>query len=220
MTATITAKVQRTFTKGSPFSGDMVVERVQIMGDGTRIARPRRIYKMRRDSQGRTRTEIWEAPYQPGESGGFTLTEIHDPMEGFYYVLDEQNRVTHRVLLATLPSKGPPTVASSKARPERSSESLGAMDIEGIHAEGTKTTITFPVGAADDDRPYIEIQESWYSPELKMVVRSRFSDLARDDTTKLINVSRAEPEGSGFKPPAGYTIVNEEGSFKVIVKRQ
>jgi len=220
MTATITAKAQRAFKTGSPFSGDMVAERVQIMGDGTHIAQPRRFYKLKRDFQGRVREDIWESPYQPGESGGFTLTEIQDPVGGFYYVLDEQNKVAHRVLLSALRPPGPLPAASSRIRPQRSTESLGTMNVEGVTAVGTRTTTTFPTGTADDDRPYVETQESWYSPELKMVVQSRFLDLARDDTTQLTNINRTEPEASWFRPPAGFTVIDETGPFTITIKRQ
>jgi hypothetical protein len=185
------------------------------MGDGTGIAQPRRVYKMKRDSQGRARTEIWEAPYQPGENGGFTFTEVHDPVGGFYYVLDAQNQIAHRVALATLPP-GSQAATSSRVPPTRSVESLGTINIVGVRAVGTRTTTTFP----DDNRPYVETQESWYSPELKMVVQSRFSDLARDSTSQMISLSRAEPDASVFEVPAGYAVVDEKGSFTVTVKKQ
>jgi len=112
----------------------------------------------------------------------------------------------------------PPTVEISRMpahlpRFEESKESLGRQSIEGVEAEGTRTTVTIPAGAIGNERPIQIVSERWYSPELQLVVMTRHSDPRFGETTyRLTNISRAEPDRALFEVPAGYT-VKEGGPF-------
>jgi hypothetical protein len=86
-------------------------------------------------------------------------------------------------------------------------EQLGKQMIEGVEAEGTRTTITIPAGEIGNERPIEIVSERWYSPELQLVVMTRHSDPRSGETTyKLTNINRAEPAKSLFEVPAGYTV--------------
>jgi hypothetical protein len=86
-------------------------------------------------------------------------------------------------------------------------EQLGKQIIEGVEAEGTRTTITIPAGEIGNERPIEIVSERWYSPELQLVVMTRHSDPRMGETTyKLTNINRAEPPKSLFEVPAGYTV--------------
>lgn len=86
-------------------------------------------------------------------------------------------------------------------------QELGKQIIEGVEAEGTRTTITIPAGEIGNERPIEIVSERWYSPELQLVVMSRHSDPRTGETTyKLTNINRAEPAKSLFEVPGGYTI--------------
>ena len=86
-------------------------------------------------------------------------------------------------------------------------EQLGKQIIEGVEAEGTRTTVTIPAGEIGNERPIEIVSERWYSPELQLVVMTRHSDPRMGETTyKLTNISRAEPPKSLFEVPAGYTV--------------
>jgi hypothetical protein len=86
-------------------------------------------------------------------------------------------------------------------------EQLGKQTIEGVEAEGTRTTITIPAGEIGNERPIEIVSERWYSPELQLVVMTRHSDPRTGETTyKLTNINRAEPAKTLFEVPAGYTI--------------
>ncbi|HJY28210.1 MAG TPA: hypothetical protein VJ306_09305 [Pyrinomonadaceae bacterium] len=88
-------------------------------------------------------------------------------------------------------------------------EQLGKQMIEGVEAEGTRTTITIPAGEIGNERPIEIITERWYSPELQVTVMSRHSDPRTGETTyKLTNIDRAEPAKSLFEVPAGYTLTD------------
>lgn len=86
-------------------------------------------------------------------------------------------------------------------------EQLGKQTIEGVEAEGSRTTLTIPAGQIGNDRAIEIVSERWYSPELQLVVMSRHSDPRSGETTfKLTNINRAEPAKSMFEVPAGFTV--------------
>ena len=86
-------------------------------------------------------------------------------------------------------------------------ENLGKQTIEGVEAEGTRSTITIPAGEIGNERPIEIVSERWYSPELQMVVMTRHSDPRTGEMTyKLTNINRTEPAKSLFEVPSDYTI--------------
>jgi hypothetical protein len=93
-------------------------------------------------------------------------------------------------------------------------ESLGTQMIEGIKAEGTRTTITIPAGAIGNDLPVQIVSERWYSPELHTVVMTKHSDPRMGDTVyRLTNINRNEPAPSLFQAPPDYTVASENKFF-------
>jgi hypothetical protein len=91
-------------------------------------------------------------------------------------------------------------------------EALGKQNIEGIEAEGTRTTVTIPAGEIGNERAIEIVSERWYSPELQLVVMTRHSDPRTGETTyKLTNINRSEPARSLFEVPSDYTIKESIG---------
>jgi hypothetical protein len=90
-------------------------------------------------------------------------------------------------------------------------ESLGKQTLEGVAAEGTRTTFTMPVGAIGNDRPIKTVSERWYSADLQTVMMSTHSDpRTGDETFRLTNVSRTEPGTYLFQVPAGYQVMDNK----------
>ena len=90
-------------------------------------------------------------------------------------------------------------------------EQLGKQMIEGVEAEGTRTTMTIPAGEIGNDRPIEIVSERWYSPELQLVVMTRHSDPRSGETTyKLTNINRTEPAKSLFEVPPGFNVKEME----------
>lgn len=86
-------------------------------------------------------------------------------------------------------------------------EALGKQTIEGVEAEGTRTTITIPAGDIGNEAPIYIIEERWYSPELQTLVMSKHSDPRMGENTyRLTNINRSEPAHSLFELPSDYTI--------------
>lgn len=88
-------------------------------------------------------------------------------------------------------------------------EDLGPSTIEGVEAEGTRTTVTIPAGQIGNERDLNIVSERWYSPELQVVVLSKHSDPRMGESVyKLTNINRSEPLPSMFQVPADYTVVD------------
>ena len=86
-------------------------------------------------------------------------------------------------------------------------EALGRQTIEGVQAEGRRTTMTIPAGQAGNELPIHIVTEIWYSPELQTTVLSRHSDPRSGETvTRLTNISRSEPARTLFEAPADYKV--------------
>jgi len=72
-------------------------------------------------------------------------------------------------------------------------ESLGKQTIEGVEAEGTRTTITIPAGEIGNERAIEIVSERWYSPELQVVVMTHHIDPRfGENSYRLTNISRRE----------------------------
>jgi TonB family protein len=105
----------------------------------------------------------------------------------------------------------PAQYARSATKYAVNTERLDRRPVEGIECEGTRIVTTIPVGAIGNDRPIETISETWYSPELSMMILSKRSDPRFGESTyRVTNIDRGEPESALFQVPPDYTI-KEEG---------
>jgi hypothetical protein len=166
---------------GSPYSADQVQEYTRTLENGKLSTITNVIGHSFRDSQGRTRTE------SALKSSPTWRIEILDPLDGVAYVLDDKNKIAHR----TRPQGRAPL---RYAPPRATIENLGAQMIEGVLAEGTRTTTSaFTI-------------ETWDSVELKLNMLRKSSN---GYTSKVINLKRADPDPALFRPPGNYTVVDQ-----------
>jgi len=86
-------------------------------------------------------------------------------------------------------------------------EQLGKMYIEGVQAEGTRTTTTIPAGDIGNERPINIVDERWYSPDLQMTVMTKHSDPRAGETNfSLKNINLSSPPPYLFEVPSDYTV--------------
>ena len=87
-------------------------------------------------------------------------------------------------------------------------EDLGSKNIEGVQANGTRTTRTIPAGQIGNDKPISIVTEVWISPDLQTVVYSKRSDPRMGEQIfSLTNIVRGQPDPSLFTIPADFKIV-------------
>ncbi|HKS30639.1 MAG TPA: hypothetical protein VJS44_22625 [Pyrinomonadaceae bacterium] len=228
------ASFERNTVKGAPYSAEATTETIQTLGDGNRIVRKNSsiIY---RDSEGRTRREQtlgaigqWTVAGEPTKT-----ISINDPVARVNYILDPKAQTARKMVIQQLLANGTfkldaPRTATGSASvrvfestatttnaPVRErtnglqpkTESLGKQVIEGVEAEGTRTTVTIPAGQIGNERAIDIVTERWFSPELQVVVYSKKTDpMAGETTYRLTNINRNEPDHSLFEVPAGYKI--------------
>ena len=91
--------------------------------------------------------------------------------------------------------------------------------IEGVEAEGTRSTFTIPAGEIGNDQPLNTISERWYSNELKTVVLTTRKDPRSGESNyKLTNLRRSEPSPQLFEVPSGYKIVTEDNVGPEVIR--
>ncbi|WP_374563421.1 hypothetical protein [Ideonella sp.] len=85
--------------------------------------------------------------------------------------------------------------------------SLGSKDIEGVRANGERTTWTIEAGKIGNEKPIQIVREVWTSPELLLTVQSRDADpRTAERVYRLANLKRGEPEAALMKVPSDYTV--------------
>jgi hypothetical protein len=227
-------------TPGAPYSAQATTERVQVLADGNRIEQTS-TGSVARDSQGRVRRDE-PLPGLTSNSGDAPhLVTLADPVAGAHWTLDPQTKTAVKMPFA--PFKGgdlaplaPPMGAGDKTWfvatagaagggrvqviaknqiPDSSvaKVDLGTQTIEGVPAQGTRTTRTIPAGAIGNDLPIVITTETWYSPDLKVLILSKTNDPRMGETTyKLTNIQRSEPPANLFQIPSDYTIKDQPGN--------
>ena len=208
--------------KGAPFSATASSESTQTLQDGTTIHRTTSS-TLYRDSQGRSRREVTLSGFGPLQTSGKarTMITIGDPVAGAHYMLDPVQKVAHKMTPHTggkggawsngntqaFEQKMQKHMAKEEASGEVQKESLGTQTVNGVNAEGTRTTRTIAAGQIGNDKPIQIVFERWYSPDLQIVVKSTRIDPRFGTTTyTLTNVQRAEPAATLFTVPSDYTV--------------
>ncbi|RZU39811.1 hypothetical protein [Edaphobacter modestus] len=110
-------------------------------------------------------------------------------------------------ILGSTPSpQGTPSAANS-SHPAQTMEKLGSKTMAGVYAEGVRLTITYPIGFFGNDRPIVEVRETWTSPDLKIIMLNSDDDPRQGlRTTEVTNIDRVEPDPSIFQVPDGYQV--------------
>jgi hypothetical protein len=91
-------------------------------------------------------------------------------------------------------------------------EDLGGMNHNGVPAQGTRTTVTIPVGQIGNNREIKVVNERWFSQDLQMMVKTVNSDPRFGTTTyELKNIVRVSPDANLFQIPSDYTTVEGGG---------
>jgi hypothetical protein len=86
-------------------------------------------------------------------------------------------------------------------------EQLGKRTIEGVEAEGVRTTLTIPAGQVGNERPIEMIDEVWTAPSLKLeMLRIHKDPRFGETTTRVVSLLRGEQPRSMFEVPSDYKL--------------
>jgi hypothetical protein len=230
--------------KGAPYSATINNESIQTLADGNRIVQTN-TGTVSRDSQGRIRQDAaLPAIGNLSAASAPHLVFIQDPVAGTSYTLNLTDKSawknpmppggtggpgaavgTFFIQTASGPPPGPPPAPPMTKRlatdeqPEANTESLGSQMMEGVLVNGLRTTRTIPAGQIGNDRPISIVTEVWTSTDLKTIISSKRNDPRMGEQTfRLTNIVRAEPDPSLFAVPADFKIV--DGGPKTIIYRR
>jgi hypothetical protein len=207
--------------RNAPFSatGKMTVDQKLPGGN---IIHGVMLSRMVRDSAGRTRFErvkrCWRAP--DGESHAAWTVLVTDIVAKTSVTWDVDDlvpkvaRVT-QFQVATRQPLTPEEIALRQKLAEMNQppkaefliEDLGTKTINGVSAEGKRTTRKIPAGEEGNDRPLETVNEVWNSKQLAQMVVSIDDDPRNGHTEfSLEDLSLQEPDASLFAAPAGYKV--------------
>jgi hypothetical protein len=206
---------------GAPYSATAISETVQTLSDGNQITRKTQTLLFR-DSQGRFRKETAVQGFGPWAFGQpKTFVIVHDPVVGKAYTLDTTNKVARELPNLTQKFVGDETHERIKRQFQKlgkngadniQTEDLGKQTIAGVVAQGTRRTHTIAAGEIGNQRPITIVSETWYSPDLQVVVKKTHSDPRFGSTTyTLSNIQQKEPDASLFSVPADFTVTQGGG---------
>jgi hypothetical protein len=223
--------------KNEPYEAQAVTEMKQTLGDGSHIVQTNTATVARDSDgrtvriQKLTTMGPWRSSgSSQGESQ--TLTTIFDPVTKEHIDFTSDNKVAHVITMPPFPpgapatiaafpmviagsaaGGGPVTVQAQAAAPqtngiaEPKTESLGTQWIEGIQTTGTRVRRTIPAGTIGNDKDLVITHETWYSPELKLVIQSTQDDPRFGQTTfTLKNLQPRQPDETLFQVPPDYKI--------------
>jgi hypothetical protein len=207
--------------KGAPFSATATSETTSTLQDGSALHRTSQV-SMYRDSQGRSRHEATFSGFGLLTASGTPkkMVMISDPVAGVHIMLDDQQKVAHKSALHTHGGSGanagaaPAFEGKMQERMQQDEaagllkkESLGTQTINGLVAEGTRTTHIIPAGQIGNEKVLQVISERWYSADLQIVLKSTRTDPRFGTTTYTVtNLQRTEPAANLFTVPAEYTV--------------
>jgi hypothetical protein len=200
----------------APYSAQRRVTFVKKLADGT-INRNEATESVARDSQGRTYNageRQWT--YLEGQKRilkSEMLYRIHDPVTETDTKWDSS---TKEVKVIHWP-KNAPDEDSSEAQcqpcfnptmsPGTAVEKLGAKTLAGVFAQGTRESYAVPSGQSPNAQSIVVVHESWYCPELKIVILETDDDPRTGSyRNELVDIIRGEPDVSRYLPPRDYVV--------------
>ena len=191
---------------GAPYSAQAVTQFTQTLSNGDHIQRTTTA-SMARDSQGRTRTErtFGAIGALSAQGGGARTVMIFDPVASKSYVLDAQSHTARSTTIAARPANT--EARTSRGLASAKTEDLGTQVIQGISAQGKRVTRGIPAGQEGNEKEIDVVTETWFSPDLQVLVMSKTSDPRFGESTYQLNaITRAEPDPSLFAVPSDYTV--------------
>jgi len=235
----VSSKMSGASVQGAPYSATVTNESAQTLADGNRIVQSS-TGNIARDSQGRTRQATpMPAIGNISASNGPHFVIIMDPVAQVSYTLDLTDKTAQKMPMPPVAPGGgqvffqrfdgpvstgngpppPPTIAMLKPLgreedAEVSTEDLGTQTMEGLLVSGVRTTRTIPAGEIGNEKPLSVVTEVWTSPDLKTIIYSKRTDPRMGEQTfKLTNIQRTEPDASLFTVPADFKLTGGPQDF-------
>jgi hypothetical protein len=160
------------------------------------------------------------------------LTTIFDPVARLHIDFSSDSKVAHELVVQT-PTEGnnlttqggfglsanmPVTMRGRRVVPmmttpqipsqsDPTAEQLGSRTVAGVSVIGTRTKTVIPSGTIGNNSDITIVRETWFSPELRMVMESTQTDPRFGQTTySVTDLDQTDPDEGLFQVPPGYTV--------------
>jgi hypothetical protein len=195
---------------GAPYSATLTNERIEHLPDGNTIQRTVTGH-VARDSQGRTYEQQTITGGPLAQDGPLTITFISDPVAGYTYRLNSKDKTAVKHAIRQPQSGGHPEgrlrAHAHENSPNVTETDLAADSSTGVTAQGKRITRTIAAGEIGNAQPIVSTSDTWYSPELQIVVKAVRNDPRMGQSTyALTNIVTKEPDASLFQVPTGYNV--------------
>lgn len=197
-----------------PYSAKRRFTDMKKLADGT-IRRSEFVGSIARDSQGRTYSaDERQVTYFDGKKnvlGSEMLYRIEDPVAQSETKWDTTSKIVQVIHWPQNTPKDVSKTLQAWLNPPSTVEKLGRKTIGGLVVEGTRSMYTVPAGQDHNEQPIAVVRDSWYCPELKIVILVTNDDpRSGSSRDELIDIVRGEPKVTQYRPPADY-VVREVG---------
>jgi len=243
MVTGVTGKMFGSPVQGAPYSATITNESVQTLADGNRIVQSSTGTTARDSHGRTRQDAPLPPIGNLSAANAPHLVFIMDPVAQVSYTLNLTDKTAEKMSIPSgapgpsaatagarqvfvtqsgalqVPDAPPPAIAIAKSlgseeHAEVTTEDLGTETMEGLLVTGARTTRTIPAGEIGNEKPISIVTEVWTSPDLKTIVYSKRSDPRMGEQTfKLANVVRAEPDASLFTVPADFKLTDGPQNF-------
>lgn len=160
------------------------------------------------------------------------LTTIFDPVAKLHIDFTSDSKVAHEIVVQapapgsnqssrggfglstdapvtmrarrTVPLMSPPALPSQS---DPAAEQLGSRTIGDVATIGTRTKTVIPAGTIGNSSDVTIVHETWFSPELRMVIESTQTDPRFGQTTySITTLDQSDPDEGLFQVPSGYKV--------------
>jgi len=229
--------------QGAPYSATITNESVQTLADGNRIVQSSTGTTARDSRGRTRQDAPLPPIGNLSAANAPHLVFIMDPVAQVSYTLNLTDKTAEKMSIPSgapgpsaatagarqvfvtqsgalqVPDAPPPAIAIAKSlgseeHAEVTTEDLGTETMEGLLVTGARTTRTIPAGEIGNEKPISIVTEVWTSPDLKTIVYSKRSDPRMGEQTfKLANIVRAEPDASLFTVPSDFKLTDGPQNF-------
>jgi len=243
MVTGVTGKMFGSPVQGAPYSATITNESVQTLADGNRIVQSSTGTTARDSHGRTRQDAPLPPIGNLSAANAPHLVFIMDPVAQVSYTLNLTDKTAEKMSIPSgapgpsaatagarqvfvtqsgalqVPDAPPPAIAIAKSlgseeHAEVTTEDLGTETMEGLLVTGARTTRTIPAGEIGNEKPISIVTEVWTSPDLKTIVYSKRSDPRMGEQTfKLANIVRAEPDASLFTVPSDFKLTDGPQNF-------
>jgi hypothetical protein len=102
------------------------------------------------------------------------------------------------------------SIPAPPSQNDPTAEQLGSRTILGVSTIGTRTKTVIPAGTIGNNSDITIVRETWFSPELRIVMESTQTDPRFGQTTySITSLDQADPDENLFQVPPGYNVQPE-----------